>query len=81
MIVITLKDPASIRMLIAEQGESLNNFSKKIGISQGYLSQIISGKYNPSATVAHKIATGLGLNVEDLFLIKTIDISMGKEVF
>lgn len=65
--------------MIAKQGESISGFAQRIGISQGYLSQILSKRYNPSAKVAYKIADGLGVEVEEIFLIKTIDISMGRE--
>lgn len=77
MIKITLKNSVKIRLLIAKKGESLSSFSNKIGISQGYLSQILSSKYNPSAKVAYKIAKGLGVNIEDIFFVNPIDISIG----
>lgn len=74
---ITLKDSTNTRLLIAKTGDSLRSFSKKIGISQGYLSQILSMKKNPSANVAYKIARGLNVDIEEIFLIKVNDISIG----
>lgn len=73
---ITLKDSANTRLLIAKTGDSLRSFSKKIGISQGYLSQILSMKKNPSANVAYKISRGLNVDIEEIFLIKVNDISI-----
>lgn len=75
---IKLKDSATTRLKIAETGKSLRGFSDKIGISQGYLSQILKGECNPSPKVAYKIVKGLNLNIEDIFLINSIDISINK---
>lgn len=76
MVVMELKNRAEVRILIAETGKSLRGFSAMIGVSQPYLSQILSGKQKPSATVAYKIARGLGVNIEDIFLIKLIDTTV-----
>lgn len=76
MLVLELIDPVKVRLLIAKTGKSLREYSKMIGISQPYLSQILSKKNNPSATVAYKIADGLGLEIQDIFLIKVIDESI-----
>jgi len=73
---ITLINSAETRLLIAKTGESLRSFSKRIGISQGYLSQILSMKKKPSANVAYKIARGLNVDIEEIFLIKVNDISI-----
>lgn len=79
MINITLKNRVRTRIMIAETGKGLRDFSKMIGISHAYLSQILNGKKNPSPTVAHKIATGLSLEIKDIFLIETVDSSTKKE--
>jgi transcriptional regulator with XRE-family HTH domain len=72
MISIELKSGIKTKILIAKTDKSLREFSKKIGISHPYLSQVLSGKRNPSATVAHKISKGLGLEIEDIFLIPNV---------
>ncbi|OKL37601.1 helix-turn-helix domain-containing protein [Domibacillus mangrovi] len=72
MIVITIKDFGSTRIEIARKGKSLRGFSKEIGISQSYLSQVLNGKRNPSASVAYKIAKGLMLEVEDIFFVNNV---------
>jgi len=75
MIVMMLKDNTSTRLSIAKKGESLRGFSKNIGISHAYLSQILNEKRNPSPIIAHKIAKGLDKEIEEIFLIKTVDES------
>lgn len=73
---IELKSKEETRILIAETGKSLNQFSKHIGISQPYLSQVLMGDKFPSATVAFKIAKGLKLEIRDIFFISVTDISI-----
>lgn len=73
MFKVTLKNSMTTRLSIAETGQSLRGFSNKVGMSHAYLSQILSEKRNPSPTIAHKIASGLGKEIEDIFLIKTFD--------
>lgn len=77
-MLIELRDSASTRIKIAETGNSLRGYSESIGISHAYLSQILNNKRNPSATVGHKIAKGLNLDIEDIFLIKTVDEVTGS---
>ena len=72
MIEMKLKDSAVICIMIAEQGKSLRSFAKEIGVSHPYLSQILNGKRNPSPLISHKLASGLNLKTEDIFLIKTV---------
>lgn len=72
MIIFTLKNALKTRLLIAEHG-SLRQFSKKVGLSHCYLSQILTGKRNPSPFAAYKIASGLSLKIEDIFLSKLVD--------
>jgi transcriptional regulator with XRE-family HTH domain len=75
MIAFTLKDRVKTRLLIAESGNSLRGFAKEIQVSHCYLSQILSGKGNPSPCVAQRIAENLHLKVEDIFLIDLVDKS------
>gem|GEM_PF-3750667 len=64
-----LKNANTTRLLIAEKGMSLRGFSKEIGISQGYLSQVLKGDKIPSPKIAFKIARGLGQDVNEFFFI------------
>lgn len=72
-ITFPLKDGIKTRLLIAETGNSLRSYAKKISVSHTYLSQVLNGIHNPSPTVAYKIANGLGLKIEDIFLTKNVD--------
>jgi transcriptional regulator with XRE-family HTH domain len=76
MVIAKFKDKKETLLKIAKTGNSLREFSKKIGVSQGYLSLLLTGDKNPSPTVANKIAEGLGLQVEDIFLVCVIDKSI-----
>lgn len=67
MVKMELKSKEETIILIAETGESLRGFSTHIGISQAYLSQILTGDKFPSPKVAHKIAKGLNTNIKDIF--------------
>lgn len=70
---ITLKDEKVIRTLIAERVGYLKKYALKSGISPTYLTQILKAQRNPSFTVAHNMASALGLKIEDIFLI--IDVA------
>lgn len=76
MIKVELIDRAKVRMDIARKGKSMRTFARDIGISQAYLSQILSGEYNPSPEVALKISSGLDKDLEEVFLFKNIDITI-----
>jgi len=70
MLNIELKSIMKTRVILGRQGYSLRQFSDKVGISQSYLSQILSKKRNPSPNVAYKIAEGLNMKVTDIFFIQ-----------
>lgn len=67
MAKLKMKNPIVTRLMISETNKKMHEFAKDIGISQPYLSQILNEKRNPSPTIGHKIATGLGLKIEDIF--------------
>jgi transcriptional regulator with XRE-family HTH domain len=79
MITFTLRDGLTTRIMIAETGNSLREFAKNACISHSYLSQILSGKRNPSPTIAHRIANNLNLKIEDIFLAESVDITTKSE--
>lgn len=68
MLKITVKDRPELGLEVAKQGYSIRAFSKKIGVSPSFLSQIINGNSNPSPVVAKKIADGLGYETTKFFL-------------
>lgn len=69
MAQLKLKDPVVVKIMIGELGKTIHEFSKEIGVSQPYLSQVLNGKRNPSPTIGYKIAIGLSLKMEDVFFI------------
>ena len=75
MVTFPLKDGTKTRLLIAKTGKSLRGFSENVAVSHCYLSQILNGQRNPSPTVAYKIARGLNMDIEDIFLISLVDTS------
>lgn len=72
MLKFELKKPNELQILIALKGKSVRGFSKEIGISHSFLSQVISGKRNPSATTAGKISKGLNKEIDDFFLVEVV---------
>ncbi|WP_404336405.1 helix-turn-helix domain-containing protein [Planococcus rifietoensis] len=79
MLRFELKNPDETKILIGKQGKSMRGFSNHIGVSQSYLSQVLSLKSRPSATIAKKIAEGLSVNIEDIFFITIDNKSYQKE--
>lgn len=72
MYDISLVDGVKVRILIAESGNTLRSFAHQIGVSHAYLSQVLNGRRNPSPVFAHKIAKGLGVEIDNIFLIKVV---------
>lgn len=68
-----VKDLFLLKSLIAHKGLSLRQFAKNIGVSNPYLSQIVTGNKVPSQVVAKKISDGLEVEMTDIFLISLLD--------
>lgn len=73
MVKLTPINPVDLKLRIAEKGLTLRDFSKEISVSHSYVSQILTGKRNPSAKVAGKISNGLGMDLKEIFLISLVD--------
>ena len=73
MLKFVLKNPTELKMTLALSGLSVRGFSKEIGISHSFLSQVMNGKRNPSAATAKRIATGLQKDIDDFFLVSVVD--------
>lgn len=69
MITITmkLKNAEYLRKKINLNGYSIADYASFLGISRGYLYNIIGNKRTPSPSLARKIANGLGLQLKDIF--------------
>lgn len=70
-VVLPVKNPDEIRELISLKGETVRSFSRKNGISYGYLSQILNGR-KPSPKVAKKISDGVERPIDSLFLFSKV---------
>ncbi|HRJ59158.1 MAG TPA: helix-turn-helix transcriptional regulator [Anaerolineales bacterium] len=50
-------------------GRSIKQFAKEAGISQSYLSEILSGKKNPSPAVVQKLSQALNTSAIQLYFM------------
>lgn len=73
MTTFELKEPKKIKIFIALKGFTIRSFSLKIGISHSFLSQILNSQRKASPKTAKKIADGLNKDMNEIFLIKTVD--------
>lgn len=80
MVKFELLDRNETKLLIAKKGFTIRGFSRFIGISHSYLSQILNTEQQPSAATAIKISKGLEKRIEDIFLIKMVDELPLREV-
>ena len=51
-----------------EKGIRQEDFAKSIGVSRQTISSLENGRYNPSITLAYKIAKYFEMIIEDIFL-------------
>ena len=71
-MVVALRD-SKIRQILARKNMSQNNFAYRIGVSSGYMSQLMSGIRNPSPLLRERILTALKLDessFDKIFKIK-----------
>lgn len=50
-----------------EQGLTQQQLATALGVSRQTVISLESGKYNPSLTLAHRLAVVFGTHIEDLF--------------
>ena len=63
-------DPAPVWAFLEERDISQNELARLVGISSGYLSQLLSGKAYPSPQVRRRFQQVLGVtDFDDLFTI------------
>ena len=55
------------------KGIRQEEFAKCMGVSRQTISSLENGRYNPSITLAHKIAKYFELTIEDVFLFDEED--------
>lgn len=68
---VILKNSEEMKRTIIIKGYSIRSFSVAIGISSGYLSQILKGDRNPSGKVARTISDELGIEFEEYFFVES----------
>ena len=59
-----------IEQIRKEQGIRQEDFAKILGVSRQTVSSLETGRYNPSITLAYKIARYFGLTIEDVFIFE-----------
>ncbi|HUW64817.1 MAG TPA: helix-turn-helix transcriptional regulator [Spirochaetia bacterium] len=66
----------NLRQAIRLSGKSQALIAREIGVNRPYLSQVVSGKYEPSVTLALLLTEALGYPREkfkDLFFLEPVD--------
>ena len=59
-------DGPKVRTLRQAAGHRQVDFAQLAGVSAGYLREIEAGRYDPSPVVLHRIATVLGVGIDDI---------------
>ena len=62
-----------IESIRRERGILQEEFARSMGVSRQTISSLENGRYNPSITLAHKIAKYFGLTIEDVFIFDEED--------
>ena len=50
------------------------DFAKSMGVSRQTISSLENGRYNPSITLAYKIAKYFGMTIEEVFVFEDEDL-------
>ena len=56
-----------IEAIRTERGIRQDELAKALGVSRQTISSLENGRYNPSITLAYKIAKLFGMTIEDVF--------------
>ena len=57
-----------IQDLRKEKGLTQQGLAEKLGVSRQTIISLENGKYNPSISLAYKLAQVFGLTIEDVFI-------------
>ena len=57
-----------------ERGIRQDDFAKCMGVSRQTISSLENGRYNPSITLAYKIANYFGMTIEEVFVFEEEDL-------
>ena len=53
-----------------ERGIRQDEFAKLLGVSRQTISSLETGRYNPSISLAYKIAKYFGMTIEEVFIFE-----------
>lgn len=67
-----------IQDLRKEKGLTQQGLAEKLGVSRQTIISLENGKYNPSISLAYKLAKVFGLTIEDVFIF---DEEVRKDVY
>ena len=57
-----------LRELRVKRGLTQEDLAERVGVSRQTIISVESGRYNPSITLAYKLARTFDVSIEDLFL-------------
>ena len=57
-----------------ERGIRQEEFAKSMGVSRQTISSLENGRYNPSITLAYKIAKYFDMTIEEVFIFEDEDM-------
>lgn len=63
-----------IEAIRKERGIRQEEFAKSMGVSRQTISSLENGRYNPSITLAYKIAKYFGMTIEEVFIFEEEDM-------
>ena len=63
-----------IEAIRKERGILQEEFAKSMGVSRQTISSLENGRYNPSITLAYKIAKYFGMTIEEVFVFEDEDL-------
>ena len=61
-----------------ERGIRQEDFAKSMGVSRQTISSLENGRYNPSITLAYKIAKYFGMTIEEVFVFEDEELKEGE---
>ncbi len=63
-----------IEQIRKEKGIRQEDFAKCMGVSRQTISSLENGRYNPSITLAYKIAKYFEMSIEEVFIFEEEDL-------
>ena len=63
-----------IEIIRKERGIRQEEFAKVLGVSRQTISSLENGRYNPSITLAYKIAKYFGMTIEEVFVFEEEEV-------